>query len=766
MTGSFSYVDDDGVKAQQCRVCVSRTETVRCQNLDISGSGVACEPVTTNVECAEKLLRGTADFGYFTEEELLLLAQQQPNEFRVVATRRDVSRQEQIYTFEAVAVVPSNHTNGLAGLRGGRYCHPGFDVNDNRWSPRVLRALELAAARTDRCEGEIGSRTSEEMEVTTLSNFFSAACRPGDWSANTELDADLKRRFPTLCSMCSANGVCAGYNTTNSINVAGVVNSNRHIQALDCLTTSGTVAFVAWQHVREFFTIRSPNLASSYSLLCEDGSLLPLTTDSLNSPVAPCSLVRQPWGAIVARNAVANTVSENLQAWYPTGTFSSGNVWQNNLWSLLSGGANARLVFEQNLQTPLEYTSPIRTIPSIDSTTSCLPAHRWCTVSPQEQNKCLWVRNAAHSLGIQPPISCQQRPNVFDCFDDIREARSDFFSVDSHYGYLARRHFNLSPVKLTTITRDAASRVATLIKASAADSITRFENLRDKVACFPEYGSIAYVAFVRIAQERGVISPSQCNYQRAVGEFFNSACAPGALHASHVISDLDDFNATTLCTACRPNFNFFNNTETNFTCAYDNTNLFLGNTGSLTCLNAAHTDVAVVELQNIDAQLRALGLTGNNFRALCANNSLAVNPGTNIDDNCLIAHVVDAEVLTRRNDPLFNSINSFLDAIDLQFGFNTAPSNQLINLHIYSPFNGDSDLLFKDSTRGVTNPTNTTDPIARNYIELFRHLESCTSSATTTAAPGVPGIPGIANRNIMSVMTLAVMGLLARFVVY
>ena len=39
-------------------------------------------------------------------------------------------------------MVPVNHTNGLEGLRGGVYCHPGFDVAGPRWSPRVLKGLE------------------------------------------------------------------------------------------------------------------------------------------------------------------------------------------------------------------------------------------------------------------------------------------------------------------------------------------------------------------------------------------------------------------------------------------------------------------------------------------------------------------------------------------------------------------------------------------------------------------------------------------------
>lgn len=47
----------------------------------------------------------------------------------------------------------------------------------------------------------------------------------------------------------------------------------------------------------------------------------------------------------------------------------------------------------------------------------------------------------------------------------------------------------------------------------------------------------AYVAFVRAAQDRSVISTTECDYGKAVSEFFSGACAPGAQDASHALSD-------------------------------------------------------------------------------------------------------------------------------------------------------------------------------------------------------------------------------------
>ena len=91
------------------------------------------------------------------------------------------------------------------------------------------------------------------------------------------------------------------------------------------------------------------------------------------------------------------------------------------------------------MMTNPSFPSTVRTISPAVSTSSCLPSRRWCTISAAEQIKCDWVRAAAHTLGIQPAISCQQRNTVIDCLADTRDDQTDFISIPSNYGYLARQ---------------------------------------------------------------------------------------------------------------------------------------------------------------------------------------------------------------------------------------------------------------------------------------------------------------------------------------
>ncbi|XP_038221524.1 transferrin-like [Zerene cesonia] len=742
------------VSAQNYRVCISSSNPVLCQSLDKDGSQAVCESVESRIDCALKIARGEAHLGVFSEEEMVLLSQQQPEASRVVASIRDVSRNEP-YAFEAVAIVPVTHTGGLDGLRGGSYCHPGLDEPDLRWSPRVLKSLERAAARTDRCPNtDTNGRTAEELEVDTLSQFFGSACRPGPWSVNASLDATLKSRFQSLCSLCGDQSNCARYTIDMGVSIAGVRNDNRHIQALECLRRSnGTaVAYVAWQHVREFFTIRNPEAASAYAALCPDGSASALSPDALAQPAAPCAFARQPWGALLANTDKAQEIQSNLRTWWPSGASPGGSGWQAVLFGAIVGGSNARVFFEDGLPSPANYSGSLRNLPAMDASPSCVPARRWCTISPLEHTKCTWLQMAAHTLGIEPALSCQQRSDVFQCLTDIRDNTADFIATPANYGYLARQHYGLSAVKLVQNSRSdpaAFSRVAALLRESTAQTnITRFENLRGKKACFPEFGGISYVSFLRAAHEREVVSASECDYARAVGEFFGGACAPGALDASHAF-DRSDFDATPLCSLCKPSVTVVGNFSQPQVCSYDSSNKYYGNNGSVACLADPDSDVAFLDLAGISANLAAANLAESQVRVLCRNNTLAAYPGVSVDQNCLLAYVVDSEVLARRNDPLLNSLNALLDTLDNYFGYNAATSAQLINMEMYSAFDGAGDLLFRSTAVGLAEPSAAaaSEP-ARNYNQLFQHLDSCTS-----AAPASTGLFACATLVLVALVT-------------
>lgn len=99
--------------------------------------------------------------------------------------------------FESVVVVRANHENGIQGLKGLNYCHPGFFYDrTERWSERFLKHFERTIA-PPQCEKK-DSWSPAEIETETLANWFNQACRPGSWSNDVEEDARLSKKSSSL----------------------------------------------------------------------------------------------------------------------------------------------------------------------------------------------------------------------------------------------------------------------------------------------------------------------------------------------------------------------------------------------------------------------------------------------------------------------------------------------------------------------------------------------------------------------------------------
>lgn len=95
--------------------------------------------------------------------------------------------------FESVVVVRADHRDGISGLSGKNYCHPGFYYDrSERWSERFLKHFErTVVAPQINCDVTNDSTTPAEIETAALARFFNLACRPGAWSNNPEEDAKL-----------------------------------------------------------------------------------------------------------------------------------------------------------------------------------------------------------------------------------------------------------------------------------------------------------------------------------------------------------------------------------------------------------------------------------------------------------------------------------------------------------------------------------------------------------------------------------------------
>lgn len=85
--------------------------------------------------------------------------------------------------FATAVLVKQDHTNGFKGLKGKKYCHPGFRFEETV-TELMLKEFENVVLKENNAEGcsnKVDSDTILEKELKALTDFFGPSCRPGPW---------------------------------------------------------------------------------------------------------------------------------------------------------------------------------------------------------------------------------------------------------------------------------------------------------------------------------------------------------------------------------------------------------------------------------------------------------------------------------------------------------------------------------------------------------------------------------------------------------
>ena len=380
---------------------------------------MVCAQVQDSIECAQRIMNGTAEFGVFTAENAFHIGVLGWEGLTVIKEVRHSERIRENFDYQSVVVVRKSHTGGVDNLNGLDYCHPGLHYNrQQRWSERFLKHFERNVVKYN-CT--IDGNSPAEIEASSLARTFNAACRPGMWSNNIQEDAELKIKFPRLCSLCDNPGNCT-YE-------ASIATSN-HRQALDCMKkSSNALTYVALQEAQEFF-IDNPNLASQFSYLCRNGSY-----ESITDSVTPCVWLSQPWKLLVSSSEKAVSIAQRMLGWMDRASQMDG--WESALREILTQDSHT-IRPAAAMVTVRDYVSRTRSIPS--DAEMCNTTVKWCTKSDAEKLKCDVLRTAAMTTGIYPIIECREpRSDSVSCISDVSSGKADLVGIDSNYGYLARQ---------------------------------------------------------------------------------------------------------------------------------------------------------------------------------------------------------------------------------------------------------------------------------------------------------------------------------------
>jgi len=121
--------------------------------------------------------------------------------------------------------------------------------------------------------------------------------------------------------------------------------------------------------------------------------------------------------------------------------------------------------------------------------------------------------------------------------------------------------------------------------------IKSWDDLKDKRACFPEYGGLSWLSFINVARTSNIISSNDCDYSLLVSELLSGACTPGIEDFDHSRTAIPPDVTSKLCSACR----YQNNTS----CAVNETNRYYGDSGAMRCINEGAGDIAFIDRANL-----------------------------------------------------------------------------------------------------------------------------------------------------------------------
>lgn len=713
------------------KACASeRVPAYTCAGLTKGNTEANCARVVDSADCVRQLVSKHVDFGVLTAEEILLASKipKLNDETRVVSEIRHVERLNEPFAFETVVVVKADYTGLLSGLKDKKFCHPGFS-DSQIWTDRVLKHFHRTVV-PQTCNNLV-PRVEEEYD--NLGAYFKEACIPGDWSRSEYRDDQLKRKHPELCALCDSPERCS-------------YNSHRygtHEAALSCLTNNGgEVAYVALQYVQSYFGINKDRKQQAdpkdYRFLCPNGSMQTIGS------ARPCTWIQQPWNAIVSRRDIATELQGKLKAWLPASYTRAKDSWTDSLADLLFS-ERSKLVDPPPSATSLaDYMARGRNDtlgPATPEGQQCRPSVRWCVSGALEAEKCEVLRQGAFNYGLEPAIKCIPASNMWECMAAVRNMTADILAIDAEYSHLARKTFGLSGLIYQDSDNDRAYRILAVVRAESG--IKQLSDLKQKSACFPEFGGLAWTAWVDAARSRKLL-PKKCPSSDAASEYLYRACAPGADDSLHNPNS-NTKTRTSLCALC-PDVNrdgVTPNPSVSKCGTYNNS--YFADAGAMRCLNDKRGDVAFVDLRAL-TEVDQTGLVkllpdyrDDEYRVLCRNGSASSQVGLLVDAKCALSTGIVGEIVTRNPETTIAKDAALL-LLELEYWFGYGAKHYESALNIFGQYRGVDDVIFKKSAVGFVSIYDKENLLAQDFSGLMDRNAGCNLEGAGSAVTAAPAL--------------------------
>uniref|UniRef100_A0A8C3KB27 Ovotransferrin n=1 Tax=Calidris pygmaea TaxID=425635 RepID=A0A8C3KB27_9CHAR len=240
---------------------------------------------------------------------------------------------------------------------------------------------------------------------------------------------------------------------------------------------------------------------------------------------------------------------------------------------------------------------------------------RWCTVSEQELSKCNDMSKAFGGAGILPPLECTAGGSAANCTQMIKDDLADAVTLDGRLIYQAGKEHGLKPVVGEVYDQEIGTAYYAVAVVKKGSNIT-INSLKGVSSCHTGINRTAgWDVPVGYLVDSGRMAAMGCDLPKAVSDYFNASCVPGANGANYPKS---------LCQLCKGDSTGRNKCERN------SQEQYYDYSGAFRCLAEGAGKVAFVKHstvpENTDGRslfLWARKLRSQNFELLCRDGSTA-----------------------------------------------------------------------------------------------------------------------------------------------
>ncbi|KAM9036971.1 melanotransferrin-like [Sarcophilus harrisii] len=442
--------------------------------------------------------------------------------------------QEDGTSYYAVAVVRSNSSLTLGGLRGARSCHTGLNRTVG-WNVPVGYLVQSGRLSVMGCD-----------VLRAVSGYFGGSCVPG---ARGDGHAD------SLCRLCRGDAAGGGkvrqeppgeiLRLQRGLQVgAGRVGPGGVVTAAPsprgsgpgprCLADgAGDVAFVKHSTVLENTDGRTlsswgaPLLSRDFRLLCRDGGRAEVTEwRRLARVPAHAVVVRGRYGrgpgVPDAEGRPGSTTREPASRCSSPRAFGQKNLlFKDSTTELVPIGT-------QTYQAWLG-ADYLHAMMGLVCDPDRLPRYlRWCVLSAAEIQKCGDMAVAFSRKQLKPDIQCVAGESTRHCMEQIQAKAADVITLSGGDVYTAGQTYGLVPAAGESYrdNRKDSHHAVAVVKRNSSLPFT-LDELRGKRSCHAGHGTPAgWDIPVGVLVHRGFIRPKGCDILEAVSEFFSASCVP------------------------------------------------------------------------------------------------------------------------------------------------------------------------------------------------------------------------------------------------